>query len=233
MMSESRKRPKPPSEARFRVGDRVRVRHGVRDEDYPDMPMGGWVGEIAGIHNDRMVVVRWNQQTLESIHPVFKVRCEKDELDLGEYWLKEGNLEPDPGGPLEIEHPTEIKTEPLDPNDRDDRVRMALGLTSNDPLPDVGDQTLAVYHRHLSQKLTFPFEVEYSQEVGPFDDKWYAVKVTGLLDPDDCDEMYGLLCEGRSGKRQVEMPLSEFEVDEDDSELQPLDDYCYWFWNHR
>ena len=232
-MSKSKKRPKPPSEARFRVGDRVRVRHGVRDEDYPDMPMGGWAGEIAGVHDNQIVAVRWNRQTLDAMHPVFKGRCEKDGVELETYYLEDGDLEPDPGGPLQIEQPTEIKTRPLDPNDQDDRVRMALRLTSNDPLPDVDGRTLAVYHRHLSQKLTFPFEAEYSEEVGPFEDKWYSVKVTKLLDPDDCDEMYGLFCEGRSGRRKVELPLGEFQADEDDPELQPLADYCYWFWNHR
>ena len=231
-MAKTKKKPKPSPEARFRVGDRVRVRHGVRDEDYPDMPLGGWAGEVTELLQDHIVAVRWSQQTLDAMHPVFRSRSAKDGLDLETYYLEDGELEPDPGGPLKIEQPTEIKTKPLDPKDQDDRVRMVFGLTSNDPLPEVNDQMLAVYHRHLSQTLTFPFEVEYSQEFGPFQDRRYRVKVTGLLDPDECDEMYGLFCEGRSDRRKVELPLGEFNVHEDDPKLQPLADYCYWFCNY-
>lgn len=32
--------------APFRVGDKVRVKHGFMDVDYPDMPLGGWVGTV-------------------------------------------------------------------------------------------------------------------------------------------------------------------------------------------
>ena len=39
------KRIKAPPAARFRIGDKVRVRHGVMENDYPDMPIGGWAGE--------------------------------------------------------------------------------------------------------------------------------------------------------------------------------------------
>ena len=54
---------------------------------------------------------------------------------LEEYRLGEGDLEPDLGGPLDIEQAKEIKTERLNPKDQDDRIRMVFGLTSNDPLP--------------------------------------------------------------------------------------------------
>ena len=47
------------------------------------------------------------------------------------------------------------------------------------------------------------------------------------------NEMYGLICEARTSKREIQMPLSEFEVDEDDPGLRMLADYCSWFWNYR
>ena len=55
-------------------------------------------------------------------------------------------LEPDTGGPLNIEQPTKITTKPLSPKDQDDRIRMVFGLTSNDPLPEVDDEKLEPYH---------------------------------------------------------------------------------------
>ena len=35
--------------SRFQVGDKVRVKPGVSDPDYPDMPLGGWSGTITEI----------------------------------------------------------------------------------------------------------------------------------------------------------------------------------------
>ncbi len=149
-MSSRKRIRKPPAEATVQAGDHVRVRHGVSDVDYPDMPLGGWGGEISEADEGRMYTVRWSQETLDAIHPVFKKRCEKDGLELDECCLGEDDLEPYLGSPLDIEQPKEIKTKPLNPKDQDDRIRMVFGLTSNDPLPDVdeddpGLQTLADY----------------------------------------------------------------------------------------
>ena len=47
------KKGRPPAPAKFKVGDRVRVKRGIRDTDYPDMPLGGWAGTIS----DRLVAV--------------------------------------------------------------------------------------------------------------------------------------------------------------------------------
>ena len=38
------RQPSPPP--RFSVGDRVRVKTGVPDPDFPDIPLGGWAGTI-------------------------------------------------------------------------------------------------------------------------------------------------------------------------------------------
>ena len=59
--------------AQFRIGDKVRVRHGVLDNDYPDMPLGGWAGTISETHDDTYLV-RWSKETLAAIHPVYKSR---------------------------------------------------------------------------------------------------------------------------------------------------------------
>ena len=71
------------------------------------------------------------------MHPIYKKRCERDGLELESMWLGDEDLEPDDGTPVAIEQPTSIVTKPLSEKDQDDRVRMALGLTHDDPLPDV------------------------------------------------------------------------------------------------
>ena len=214
--------------AKFKVGEKVRVKHGVRDTDYPDIPLGGWAGRITEVHKDGMYTIRWCRETLAAIHPVVKRRSEKDGTILEEYWLGDDDLEPDTGGPLGIEQPTEIVAKPLSPKDQDDRIRMVFGLTSNDPLPETNDEKLRTYHSYLSKNLTFPFQAEHGAEYGHPE----RVKVIGLGGPDEepmIDEAYGILCEARMEGQVVTVPLGELEDAKPSRRL--IDDYCYWLHN--
>src|SRR5262249_31563577 len=103
--------------------------------------------------------------------------------------------------------------------------------TSDDPLPEVDEESLAAYHRHLVNHLTFPFEGRYSQETGPFQDTTYAITVLGLHDPDDRED-YGLICRARHGKEELDLPLGEVEVGRGNRNRELLADYSYWFWNY-
>jgi hypothetical protein len=217
---------------KFKVGDKVRVKHGVKDVDYPDMPMGGWAGTVIEVEGSDTFTIRWSEETLAAIHPVCKKRCEKDGLDLEEYALTGDDLEPDTGGPLKIEQPTKITTKPLSPKDEDDRTRMVFGLTSNDPLPEVDDDTLVAYHKYLAANLTFPFEAEHGEEYGHPE----KVKVIGLGDPDEepmIDEEYGILCEARMEGQVVTLPLAELEVVKSKPNRQLIEDYCSWYSDYR
>jgi len=98
------------SPPRFAVGDKVRVRPGARDPEYPDMPLDGWVGTVSEIHQGSYLV-RWSSATLKAVHPIYRIRCERDGVDFGGMWLQAEELEPDPGGPLRIEQPTKIATD--------------------------------------------------------------------------------------------------------------------------
>jgi uncharacterized protein YodC (DUF2158 family) len=214
--------------AKFKVGDKVRVKHGIWDADYPDISLGGWAGTISEVHEDCMYTIRWSRETLSAIHPVVKKRSEKDGTVLEEYWLGDDDLEPDAGGPLNIEHPTEIVVKPLSPKDQDDRIRMVFGLTSNDPLPEVDDETLTAYRDYLAKNLTFPFHAEHGAEYGQPE----RVKVIGLGDTSEepmIDETYGLLCEARIEGQVVTVPLGELEDAKPNRRL--IDDYCYWLHN--
>jgi hypothetical protein len=185
---------------------------------------------ITEVHDDGMFTVRWSEETLASIHPIYKKRCERDGLEFETYWIGANDLEPDPGGPLNIEQPKKITAKPLSPKDQDDRIRLVFGLTSNDPLPDVDDETLAIYHEYLSKNLAFPFTAEHGGEYGHAE----QVKVIGLGDPDDepmIDETYGILCEARLEGQIVTLPLGELENPTQNGPL--IRDYCHWFWNWR
>ncbi len=219
---------------RFQIGDMIRVRHGVLDPEYPDIPLGGWVGRVKEIDlhaGQYFCLVEWTTETLKSIPPVVGKRSERDGLTLEEMVLGEDDIEAYDGQPLSIEQPTHIETRPLSPDDQDDRVKMILGATGDDPVPEVNEETLLAYWKYLSEHLTFPFEAKYSPERGAGG----LVTVTALSDPEesDCDEFYGLLCECRQGRRTVVIPLGEVEVKKGSPNRQLLKDYSYWFWNWR
>jgi hypothetical protein len=225
--------PRPP--ALFSTGAQVRVKPGTTDPDFPDILLGGWAGTIREVDQRSTpptYLIAWDRHTLGHKHPVFRKRCEPDGLDLESMWLGEDDIEPDTGEPAAVEQPTSIVTHPLSLKDQDDRVRMALGLTSDDPLPEVDDHALRVYHRYLAAHLAFPFEAKWEPEYGPMK----TVRITGLGDPEDdawADEMYGLLCKARAGGRLTEVPLGECEARKGSPNRQLLKDYSYWFWNNR
>ena len=89
---------------KFKIGDKVRVKHGVKDVDYPDMSMGGWAGTVIEVSGSDTFAIRWSEETLAAIHPIFKKRCEKEGLDLEEYTWTGDDLEPDPDHACRVQH---------------------------------------------------------------------------------------------------------------------------------
>jgi hypothetical protein len=213
---------------RFAVGNHVRVRHGVVDIDYADLPLGGWAGIISAIDKDGMCLLRWSEETLENIHPLYRKRCERDGADFEEYWVKQDDIEPDLGGPLSIEQPTNIITPPLSMDDQDDRIRSVFGLTSDDPLPEESDESELTYFNYLKANLAFPFAAQFHD---PVKDRRREVTVVGMCDSFSVDEGFGVMCEVLDGGEKTEMPVSELEVQQDNPNYQMVDDYITWFVN--
>ena len=218
------------SPPRFKPGVKVRVRHGVRDPDFPDIPLGGWAGtvkEVEQAKGETTYLITWDRDTLRGMHPVYKKRCERHGLGLESMWLGDDDLEPDDGTRVPIERPTAIITKPLSEKDQDDRVRMALGLTHDDPLPDVSSKTLRAYHRYLRDNLKLPFKARYENDGS-------SLTVHRLLEPRqyDLDEEEGLLCEARNRGGPFDVPLAELD-DAGSGNRKLVGDFGYWFGNYR
>jgi hypothetical protein len=219
----------------FQLGDKARVKYGVTVPGFPDIPLGGWSGmlnEIVQSKDQITYEIEWDQRTLAGMHPVYRKRCERDGLDLETMWLGEADLEADDGTLVPMEQPTEIKIPPLSMKDEDDRIRAVFGLTHDDPLPEVTQETLVTYHRYLAANLKFPFTALYGEEeIGPFSSKRGTVIVTGLLDPevDDLTEEDGVICTGRHREKEIDFPLSDIEVKRKDPNYNLISDYASWF----
>ena len=221
----------PPT---FSAGDVVRVKPGVTDPDFPDIPFGGWAGIISEVEDGdpRSYLIALNARTLKSIHPIYHKRCERDGLEADQVWMMEEDLESDGGDPAQIEQPTSVVTQPLSMDDQDDRIKAILGLTSDDPLPEADDESLVAYCKYLTINLSFPFEAKYSFETGPFESKTFSVTVLGLLDPNEfSDDMYGLFCQARRDSERIELPLTDVEVGKSNPQRRLVEDYSYWFVN--
>ena len=200
---KKRKSPKPRQSSApptFNERDRVRVKYGVPDPDFPDIPLGGWTGIIAEVDQRGrcpLYLVEWNQSTLDHMHPVFRKRCDRDGLDETSSWLGQEDLESDSGEPVPMEQPINIASRPLSKNDREDRIRAIFGLTSDDPLPEVNEATLCTYHEHLAAHLKFPLQAIYWQDIGLFQSRKRKFSVVGLTNVGEYEpeEGYGLLCD--------------------------------------
>lgn len=213
----------------FKVGDRVRVKRGIIDIEYPDLPLGGWAGKVIELSGE-MCVVEWSEATLAAIHPVYKNRCERDGSHCEIYHLPSDELERDTGGPLDIEQPTQIVSRPLSPTDQEDRIRVVFGLTSDDLLPDVCNETLHAYHQYLLQHLVVPFPAQHGVKHRQAE----KVDVIGLIPPDEepvLDAEYGLVCAIRSEQQAVTLPVGELDDVEGNPARQLVGDYCHWFHN--
>ena len=82
-MNKKEKKPLPP--ARFAAGALVRVKPGTTDPDFPDIPLGGWAGNIREVDQGSappMYLIEWDWHTLHHKHPVYRKRCDRDGFEL-------------------------------------------------------------------------------------------------------------------------------------------------------
>ncbi|MFC1783455.1 calcium-binding protein [Planctomycetota bacterium] len=234
---KNRQRRKPANPAKFAVGDQVVVQKGTSDPDFPDIPLGGWVGTVTAryaLYPEYTYDIRWSSETLANMPDIVRKRSEQDGLDLEIMTLSERELELYQGQPVCMEQPTHIITRPLSPDDEEDRIRLVLGLTSNDPIAEVNEDTLLTYYQYLREHLVFPFFASFYEET-EYKDIKHDIQVVGLLDPEEeeADEFYGLMAEGREGRRKLFIPLGEIEVSKKHPNHQLISDYSSWFWNWR
>jgi hypothetical protein len=130
----------------------------------------------------------------------------------------------------------EIKVRYIMLLDKDEkRIARIFNIDNNEKLPAVKQKTLNIYYRYLSNNLAFPFQAEYSQETGPFENIDYDIVVTKVLEVEESadPEFYGLFCEAKQGNRKIVIPLAEVEIKGKTKNRQLVDNYNSWFWNYR
>jgi hypothetical protein len=129
-----------------------------------------------------------------------------------------------------IEQPTQVTTPPLSKKDQDDRVRMAFGLTHDEPVPKVAFETLTTYYRYLAANLKFPVFTSYWAKSGPFTSKKVIVPITRLEPPvaEEFDEEFPLYGIGIDQDEEIEFPSEVIELAKNDPNYRLITDYAYW-----
>jgi Calcium binding len=225
---------------RFQVGDKVRVKPGIRDVLFPDIPLGGWSGTVAKIikeHGQINYLFKLDDRTQASLHPTYLERCDRDGLDFEIMSLLEEELELDDGMPIAVEQPTEIRTLPLSEDDQEDRVRLVFGLTHDDPIPAVSFETLMTYYQYLAENLKFPLFTSRWAKSGPFTRKKVPVPISRLDPPvaEEYDEecpLYGVGIDVDE-EIEIEVPLEVIDLKKNESNYRLISDYTYWSQNWR
>ena len=62
------------------------------------IPLGGWTGTIQDVDQQsgsRVYLIEWNQDTLDQMQPIYRKRCQRDDLEMESMWLAEDELELD------------------------------------------------------------------------------------------------------------------------------------------
>lgn len=115
-----------------------------------------------------------------------------------------------------------------------ERIMAVFGVSSGGP-PRVGEETLACYHRYLSRNLVLPFTAYYPEPTSAAEKTEFCCAVAELLDPTQYlgDEFDGIFCRACKGNFEVNLPLMELHLPEDNPNFQLIEDYWYWFWNWR
>ena len=72
--------------------------------------------------------------------------------------------------------------------EKDEKRVAEILKVKSEKLPNVSGRTLRVYHSYLKENLSFPFEARYSEETGPLEDTYYKIKVTNLLELEECPD---------------------------------------------
>jgi len=117
---------------RFKVEDKVRVKWGVIDLNFPDFPLGGCSGTVTEIVTQKGTiysVFKLDDRTQASLHPIYRKRCVRDGLDWETMGLGEDEIEIDDGTQVVMEQPTEIPLESIELKKKDPNYRTISDYT--------------------------------------------------------------------------------------------------------
>ena len=112
----------------------------------------------------------------------------------------------------------------------DQRIMKVFNVESLNKIPNRDNESMKIYFDFLNKNLVFPITGTHTQETGPFKSETISVNFNSISEV--YDDFYGILVEGRSGRKKMTVPLIDFDPDkQNDENFQIIDNYKTWFSN--
>lgn len=221
---------------KFKIGDSVIVKTGVKEPDFEEIELAGWKGRVTEVDSksnkdNTLITIEWDSITLLKIPSDYIKQSEIDGCDWSSMILFESDLE--------ISAPSDKKGDVIKTKDKlSDLYQWASfgeqGLRISKILDGINAdnemQCLKKWVDHLDKELIFPVDAIVSES----EDNWLIKsgdKVVIKSLPHIVD-MYGIIASITLNRKKFEFPLCDLEVtDKTHANFQFIDDYCTWFSN--
>jgi len=221
---------------KFKLGDSVVVKQGIKEPDFEEIEIGGWQGRIIEIdanqnENDILVTIEWDALTLDQIPSNYISQSEKDGYEWKNIALWASEIEKTKArdqkeNVKETQSRLSEKHYWLSLGDQGARISKVLGEV------DIKDimECLQKWVEHLDKKLKFPIPAVVScYDEGKFikdGDKVIIKALPHLVDT------YGIIASIKKERKKYEFPLCDLEVvNKKDINYQLIEDYKTWFAN--
>lgn len=229
----------------YEIGAAVRVRDGVCDLDYNNLPLGGWEGRVCEILEDEaealLYCVEWNAATLKRLRkelPDYFVDAFREELDPFRFNFHAEDIEAGTHAAEDPETPVmqrEVEEEFYWSSQGDIGEMVAAALKSFH-IENYEDENAyyAGWMRYLEQNLVFPFKaIVYADQLFESDIPDQAtVEVIGLVP--ELDSNFGILAAVNFEGKKHQIPVSDLELpdlEEGEIRYSPMDVYTFWVQN--
>jgi len=221
---------------RFKIGDSVVVKQGIKEPDLEEFEIGGWQGRVVEIDsksdNDNILTtIEWDSLTLKQIPSDYIEQSEREGYDWQNMTLYASELEKT--NPRDKkENVRKIKNELSDKyywtSLGDEGIRISKVLGKINPHDEM--KCLQKWVAYLDKKLTFPVDAIVSDS----EDNWLIKTGDNVLIKSlpHIVDMYGIIASIRLNGKKYEFPLCDLEViDKTKPNFQLIEDYRTWFAN--
>lgn len=219
---------------KYKIGQSVKVKQGVKCPDNLDFDLSGWQGRIIDFDKEGYkptIGIEFDSITLKEMPKAYIENCEKEGLSWSEIYLYEREVEPTHSRDSEedVAHITdELETRFgwIGIGPEGELIQSVVNLAASFNEWDV----MNAWGEYLEKKLQFPFETVISeyQERGPLSqgDTLIVLSISLL------DELDGIIVTCKKGRKQHGFPLADLKVIEKNSiNAELVQAYCTWFAN--
>lgn len=221
---------------KFKIGDSVIVKQGVKEPDLEEFELSGWQGRVVEIDansnkDNILITVEWDSLTLKQIPSDYIEQSEIDGFDWSSMVLYDSDLEKtiSRDSKKNVEKAKEKLADKYNwVSFGEEGLRISKILQGVDPHDEM--KCLQKWVEHLDKSLTFPIQAIVSESADDWliksGDKVIIKSLPHIVD------LYGIIASIRLDGKKYDYPLCDLKViDKTQANFQLIDDYGIWFAN--